>query len=307
MKWNFVCLLICVSALRPAVALDPPGASEPDGNRDLHRRVSRVLMAAGFSARDRERNKVKAGHYFLHAGLSAGLASDLQGVIDAGHAAQGVLLQVEFSFPHDASVDGATVSPSGKLLCTWSQEEKTARVWSLETGRHVRAFRHPGVVYSAEFEPKEQRILTTCMDGAFVWQLDRDQAVGSFNPRKGTNSRGRPSWVAFHPNGCDVLVLESGILYLWAPEDELPARVFPAQFQVGAARIHSKTGHLITWGGDNAVRIWDFETKRLLHNLPHRSRVGTCVVHTLADGREALLTSTSVPGRLGTRSFSNRL
>lgn len=188
-----------------------------DKSTEALRLLARTQFEVAVSARDAEHDPIKAAHYFLHAGLNAHAAGDEQLVIDAGHAAQEVAGAVEFTFSHGANVTGAVLSPDQELLCSWSYEERSVRLWSLKTGQLVKSLTLPAGVGRVQFHPTERTLLIDAEDLVAIWPFDQDEISHSFNPNAGKSSHG-VTRSQFH--GRDIWVGGSPQGWQWHPGDE---------------------------------------------------------------------------------------
>ena len=116
---------------------------------------------------------------------------------------------------HATWVRSVAFSPDGKLLASGSSDDKTIRLWNVETGREIQVLRrHTGLVTSVAFSP----------DGKLLASGSTDETIRLWNIETGTEIRvlaGHTDTVrsvAFSPNG---KLLASGSLdntiRLWRP------------------------------------------------------------------------------------------
>ena len=79
---------------------------------------------------------------------------------------------------HEGEVRGAAFSPDGERVMTASRE-KTARLWSAETGQELAVLRHEDVVWHAAFSPDGKRVVTASWDQtARLWSAEAVEGRG---------------------------------------------------------------------------------------------------------------------------------
>ena len=69
---------------------------------------------------------------------------------------------------HEKTVFSAQFSPDGKRILTASND-KTARIWNLETGEVLATLKHDGFVNVAHFSPDGRRAVTTSHGTTKCW------------------------------------------------------------------------------------------------------------------------------------------
>jgi WD40 repeat protein len=247
------------------------GNTEPGTPHQPVRLLSRSQFELGVVARDAEHDPIKAAHYFLHAGLNAAAADDQQLAIDASHAAQDVVGAVDFSFPHQAPVGGAAVSPGGGLLCSWSYEGRSVHIWSLETGAHVRSLELPTGVGWVRFHPRRHLLLIGAYNAVVIWPFDRDEPANQFDPNAGTRTGSVP-WARFHPDGESVVASEGKVRLRWTP-GSTPEKLTDSFSQVLLESPFRRQGdtagtpRLVAQVVGQQVRVWDLQTGKSIRSV----------------------------------------
>ncbi|HTI70378.1 MAG TPA: protein kinase [Candidatus Limnocylindria bacterium] len=148
-------------------------------------------------------------------------------------------------------------SPDGtKLLTAWGC--RSAHLWDVTTGKHIRAFSHHSQVVSAKFSPDGKYIVTGGNDNtARLWDAQTGQQLG-----KPLVHDKFVTWAGFHPDGHRLLtVSDRRQIHVWdwkTGQELLPPL---SHGEVLFAAAFSPDGRKILSGGwDKTARIWDTAT-----------------------------------------------
>jgi WD40 repeat protein len=71
---------------------------------------------------------------------------------------------------HSKNLRSALFNADGTRLVTASADD-TARVWSVDSGREVAVYPHPGPVVSAAFSPDGSSLVTASLTATRVWRV----------------------------------------------------------------------------------------------------------------------------------------
>ena len=97
---------------------------------------------------------------------------------------------------HDTSVYVVAFSPDGQKLVTAS-DDRSARLWYVETGKQLQRLEHDTSVYVVAFSPDGQKLATASADGtAQIWTLDIKEVMGDACRRVAENMT-RKEWTRF--------------------------------------------------------------------------------------------------------------
>jgi WD40 repeat protein len=183
-------------------------------------------------------------------------------------------------------------SQDGSKLLTGSYDN-SARLWQVENGESQEFRGHDWWVWSARFSSDEKRIVTGSQDGsAIVWDVETGAASAPFLGHTG------PVYAAeFSPEGEFVATASyDKRVLLWRPSDlqtqdlekvlatdanVARTPVIPLESHTAAVRSvrFSANGKLLlSCGNDNAICVWDMESKSLIKQLRgHASRVSAAL------------------------------
>jgi WD40 repeat protein len=169
-----------------------------------------------------------------------------------------------------------TISGDGKRLAlARGTDRKAVQVWDLRTGKLVRTF--DGQARFAILSSDGKRLVTgDRVQGTRLWDVDTGKSVRAFGGHHGLVSA-----AALSPNGKWLCTGDlGGMVWLWdVPTGKLitklrghPAGVTSVAFTPDVNRVVS-AGANYPGGGDGAIRVWDIDTGKELHVLPHKGKV----------------------------------
>lgn len=266
-----------IGGAEPASKL-PDQANKPSEHDRLYRRLEGVHRDVAFSARDSERDVVKAAHHFLHAGLISQRLGDAPALRENGVAAQSVLSSVEMSFPHDAAIHGVQLSPDGGTLACWTREHRDVRVWSLRSGKLLQTLPHQHVVSRVIFHSSTPQLLTLSGHGVTAWEIGMPEPLGAFDPYKhqGKTITGSPSGALWRDEG-DVVVWNRFGMFVWNPKGtklrELQHEAEVTRPSISGARMEPKTKQLLVWDFKGNAWLWNSKLTEVEQWFRHDGRV----------------------------------
>lgn len=194
------------------------------------------------------------------------LSGDYGGTILLWEAATGK--QVRAFRGHQECVESVAFSPDGKTAASGSFD-KTVRLWDIASGKESRSFDHPERVFSVAFLPDGQTLVAGGHDSEgniLLW----DPATG----RKRGQQKMTVQSAEFVAISRDGKLLAAGggeneAVHLWA----LPSlkELYQPEGHVGGvlSLVPSSDGRFLVSGGrDNALRLWNPFTGKLLRQWP---------------------------------------
>jgi len=166
---------------------------------------------------------------------------------------------------HSGPVYAAHFSPCNRFLLSAS-EDKSARLWSAETGSCLVAYKgHNYPVWDCKFCPLGIYFATASHDRtARIWSTDHIHPL-----RILAGHLSDVDCVAWHPN-CNYLATGSSdkTLRLWDINEGKCVRLFTGhKGTIYAAAISADGRHLASAGEDQTIKVWDLAEGKLLKTL----------------------------------------
>jgi eukaryotic-like serine/threonine-protein kinase len=203
---------------------------------------------------------------------------------------------------HSNVVYSAQFSPDGKRIVTGCRNG-TARVWDAVSGQPLtRPFKRRGeaisssapimpILYSAQFSPDGQRILTaTADDTACVWDARSGQLLTG--PLE-HNGAAMPSAVSarFSPDGRRILTASADTARMWdAVSGQALTEPLKHNNSITSVQFSPDARWIVTASTDHTARVWDAESGQpLTEPLLHGDTVNSA--QFTPDGRQILTTS----------------
>jgi eukaryotic-like serine/threonine-protein kinase len=176
-------------------------------------------------------------------------------------------------FHHKEAINSAEFSADGRLVVTAS-DDKTARVWSVETGVALTPpLPHESRVDFAEFSPDSERVLTASGAQATIWETRTGrQLIPSIALPQ------QASTATFVAGGKRFLVITGKTCSVF--DSSTGQRIFAAlehKDAIYAFDIDKNGTTLATASEDKSVRLWDFTTgHELVPPLLHKYGANHC-------------------------------
>ena len=149
---------------------------------------------------------------------------------------------------HEARIAKVGFGAAGRRVVSCSND-KTIRVWDVETGKEVRRMAHGHGVSDLAIFPDGRRVLATSADSSIVWDMETGQQVRRISRTA--------SSVAVSPDGRRALFGEYTALWLWDLEkDEKIERWYAHTSPVWRVAFSPDGGRGVSTSFDRTVRIW---------------------------------------------------
>ena len=209
--------------------------------------------------------------------------------------------------PFEGDVFSLNVSTDGKRLIAANSQEKTVRLWDLESGREVQSPQpggklgplvdlnlHGGLLWSAAFLPGTDDVLTVGGSDARLWDAKTGRERMSFSRHDAVAS------AHFSPKG-DLIVTGSwdGSAKIWnATTGKVVRKLEGGHTSFVNTAVFSPDGQFIlTASDDSTAKLWNVATGEVTLTLEgHKDRVRSATFST--DGRFIVTTSSDETARL---------
>ena len=186
--------------------------------------------------------------------------------------------------PFEGDIFSLSVSADGKRLLTANSEERTVRLWELETGREVQSPQpggklgplvdlnlHGGLLWSTAFVPGTDDVLTVGGSDARLWDVKTGREKMSFSPHGAVASAG------FSPKG-DLIVTGSwdNSAKIWDARTGLVVRKLEGGHTsfINTAIFSPNGQFVLTASDDGTAKLWNVETGLVVQTLAgHTDRV----------------------------------
>ena len=153
----------------------------------------------------------------------------------------------------------ATFSPDGKSLLTGSY--KTATIWDIITGRHIKSFNLPkdklNAVRSVAYSPDGECIATGLHDGSvIVWEVNTGKQKNTIKLEH-LDVRA----IAFNTDGKSILVCDNEIAILFDLESGQLLKKFIGHSGYILSAVFSPNGqYILTGSADNKIILWEVKS-----------------------------------------------
>ncbi|MFN6535013.1 MAG: hypothetical protein RM021_001390 [Nostoc sp. EkiNYC01] len=177
---------------------------------------------------------------------------------------------------HSDSVTAVALTPDGKRVISAS-DDKTLKLWNLETGEIERTFNgHSGSVTAVAFTPDGKRVISGSIDKTLkLWNLETGEIERTFN--------GHSGWVnavALTPDGKRVISASSDkTLKLWNLETGEDERTFNGHSGwVTAVALTPDGKRVISASSDSTLKLWNLETGEEIATFTGEAPFSCCAV-----------------------------
>ncbi|WGV26771.1 protein kinase domain-containing protein [Halotia branconii] len=179
--------------------------------------------------------------------------------------------QIRTFIGHSDSVNSVTFSPDGKTLASGSgsfsftlnnannSNDKTIKLWNLETGKQIRTFiGHSSWINSVAISPDGKTLVSGSSDETIkLWNLETGEQIRTFTGHsESVNS------VAISPDGKTLVSGSSDeTIKLWNLETGEQIRTFTGHSEsVNSVAISPDSKTLVSGSSDETIKLWNLET-----------------------------------------------
>jgi WD40 repeat protein len=192
---------------------------------------------------------------------------------------------------HKGSVEVAVFSPDGAQVITGSFNDGTARLWDSARGQLIREFpKKFGDVRSVAFSPNGDRVVTTNLAAATVW----DVRTGAVLAELENKDRWAAMKAVFSPDGSRIATVFGNIVQVWDARTGAPLLTLSGTGGQDESLAFNPSGDLIiTAASNNIPRLWDAKTGAVIRTFPGSDRIsnsaafsldGSCLITITGDG-----------------------
>ncbi|MCL4206174.1 MAG: AAA family ATPase [Pirellulaceae bacterium] len=229
--------------------------------REAYRQLASVKWNQAFTQRDYDLQPLKAAWSFLYAAEISLKAEDPTAARSALLAERGLDGTVVRSVP--LQVRDARVVPATGQLFTWGWGPDVL-VWPPGEKEPIRIWKHDANLCAVAFSGDERRVFTWSDDGkARLWNVDSREPLHVWTDVPASDTQ---SHVSCSRDGRRVLVWTGdGTVRLLTDNSKRPH----ATWEGTAALFSLDEQRALTWGPDNAARLWDVQSGRKIREWRH--------------------------------------
>lgn len=149
-------------------------------------------------------------------------------------------------------------SPDSQTIATVSIDG-TVRLWT-RSGELIQTFQHQARIFTVEFSPNGQDLVTASRDGARLWSLN-GQLLRWFDDEH----LGGVTDASFSPNGQFIVTaLYDGTTKLWSRSGQLIWAIKMDNIPIVSVDFSPDSRYLIAASRDGSTKMWDLEGKPIL-------------------------------------------
>ncbi|NNE67920.1 MAG: WD40 repeat domain-containing protein, partial [Pyrinomonadaceae bacterium] len=186
----------------------------------------------------------------------------------------------------------ADFSSNGDLFLTVNQDD-TARVWDVESGRTKSVIKHGYEVLSAGFSADQKSLVTTSnSDVPKVWDVGTSRMLYSLD------HVGTAKYAEFNANGDRVLSTDFGKVVKLSWVREKNSLELEHREKIRSVRFAPDGRTVVTIDVGNVARIWDAITGRILTSFEHQNDIYSA--RFSADGKKLATASADKTARVWT-------
>jgi WD40 repeat protein len=157
---------------------------------------------------------------------------------------------------HADWVQAIVFAPAGRRLAT-SSNDRTVRLWDIDTGAVVNVLKLPYPVDAIDYSPDGRTLVTAGTDGTVqLWDTRAATSVARF---EGT---GYPLFsVAYAPDGRNVAAAgKDRVVYLWNTGNGNRRALEGHRGEINALAFRPGGKMLVSAGADRSIHVWDVES-----------------------------------------------
>ncbi len=164
---------------------------------------------------------------------------------------------------HADWVQAVVFAPTGRRLAT-SSNDRTVRLWDIDTGAVVSVLKLTYPVDAIDYSPDGRALVTAGTDGAVqLWDIRTATPIARF---EGT---GYPLFsVAYAPDGRNVAAAgKDRVVYLWNTANGNRRALEGHRGEINALAFRPGSKMLVSAGADRLIHVWDVESGQEISSL----------------------------------------
>ena len=173
-------------------------------------------------------------------------------------------------FKHKNYVKSASFSPDGRCVVTAS-DDKTSKLWSVESGDCLMTMNHEDEVYSASFSPDGRYVVTASADyTSKLWSVESGECLMTMEHNRDVNS------ASFSPDGRYVVTAsDDKTSKLWSVESGECLMTMNHYVWVYSASFSPDGRYVVTASENNTSELWSVESGECLMTMNHEHYVNS--------------------------------
>jgi len=155
---------------------------------------------------------------------------------------------------HQSHVESVVFSPDGTKLLSVSFD-KTARIWSVESGNLIHVFKHKSYIKTAKFGSNGKLLLISSLDGScHLWNVNTGKVLHTFE----SYNDGSVLSCDISKNNKYIVTAQYSGTRIWSVENgNLIKALKGDKSMINFIEFNHDGNLIITGSEDNAARVWD--------------------------------------------------
>ncbi|MBP7021377.1 MAG: hypothetical protein KBC30_06120 [Planctomycetes bacterium] len=161
---------------------------------------------------------------------------------------------------HTKKINAMQISPDGRYIAT-AGNDKTLRIWDMETGKLVKLFIQRNNIHCLAFNPMSTIIVTGTDDGIIrLWEIQTGKLIQTMAGERGTTVKA----IIFSPDGKRIISSATDTkIRIWDVETNFCLYVLERHDKTPLALAHSPNGkYIASASADHILYLWHAESAK---------------------------------------------